>query len=162
METITTLVQPLIDIQLTLEQMPSDFDIDEAVDVQLDAVGLWAGISRIINGSSGLFSLSNDTYRLLIKTKIAANHWDGTISGMIAVLSPLFSDYEFFVIDNFDMSMDVGILGLDPDSELASVFAGGYIPLKPDGVRVNYTFNTIFGFDYQNQYIAGFDTGYII
>ncbi len=160
MATVAALVQPLVDLQAMLAQLPADFDLDDAVGVQLDAVGMWAGISRVINGDAGLFSLSDDTYRLLIKTKIGANHWDGTSEGMLAIFEVLFADYDVYVIDNFDMSMVVGIRGALPGDELLAIFQGGYIPLKPVGVRINYAFHPVFGFDYQNFYIAGFDTGY--
>lgn len=162
MATVAALVQPLVDTQVCIAQIPSDFDIDHAVGVQLDIVGLWVGVSRIINSLSGQFLLSDDTYRILLKTRIAANHWDGTMEGITNILSILFAGYDIFVIDNFDMSMVVGIFNLAPDSELMSVFLGGYVPLKPVGVRVNYAFNPIFGLDYENNYIAGLDVGYLI
>lgn len=52
-----------------------------------------------------------------------------------------------------------------PSAVFLALLAGGYIPLKPEGVRVNYTIVTsvegapIFGFDVQNDLIAGFDVG---
>lgn len=52
-----------------------------------------------------------------------------------------------------------------PSAVFLALLAGGYIPLKPEGVRVNYTVVTtvdgapMFGFDMNNQFVAGFDAG---
>ena len=162
MATVAALLQPLVDTLICLAQIPDDFDIDHATGMQLDIVGLWVGMSRVINGSSGLFSLSDDTYRILLKTRIAANQWDGTVEGIVSILTILFTGYDIYVIDNFDMTMVVGIAGLLPDAELLEIFSGGYIPLKPVGVKINYVINPIFGLDYENAYIAGPDVGYLI
>lgn len=70
-----------------------------------------------------------------------------------------------FIEDHQDMSMTIGIAGKVPSAVFLALLAGGYIPLKPEGVRVNYTIVSsvdnapLFGFDVSNQYIAGFDTG---
>lgn len=69
-----------------------------------------------------------------------------------------------FIQDNQDMTMTVGVSGAIPSALLRSLFSGGYLPLKPEGVHANYLVpsanNTpLFGFDVQNQFIGGFDTG---
>lgn len=48
LSTIAALVQPLVDQQNTLTDVPTMFDLDNAVGDQLDVVGAWAGISRYI------------------------------------------------------------------------------------------------------------------
>nr|WP_230946052.1 DUF2612 domain-containing protein [Burkholderia vietnamiensis] len=61
--------------------------------------------------------------------------------------------------------MTIGIAGKVPSAVFLALLAGGYIPLKPEGVRVAYTIVTtvdgapMFGFDMNNQFVAGFDTG---
>ncbi|MGA4275565.1 DUF2612 domain-containing protein (plasmid) [Ralstonia syzygii subsp. celebesensis] len=175
-----------------MQSIPAAFDLDTAVGVQLDAVGLWAGIKRQVktplnvyfsldtaglgfdqgnwqgpfDPSTGLTSLDNETFRTLIRAKIAANSWDGTIPGAAAAYANLFagSSSYIFIQDNQDMTMTVGVSGAIPSALLRALFSGGYLPLKPEGVHANYVVpsvnnTSLFGFDVQNQYVAGFDTG---
>nr|WP_302055235.1 DUF2612 domain-containing protein [Burkholderia multivorans] len=70
-----------------------------------------------------------------------------------------------FIEDHQDMSMTIGISGKVPSAVFLALLAGGYIPLKPEGVRVAYTIVTsvdgapLFGFDMNSDLVAGFDTG---
>ena len=45
---LNTIIQPLVDIQNLMQQMPEYFDLNLAVGVQLDAVGEWVGITRYL------------------------------------------------------------------------------------------------------------------
>lgn len=187
------LVQPIVDQMNVLESMPGKFDLDNAVGVQLDDVGLWVGVSRKIrtplsgiyfsfdvaglgfdqgiwkgpfDPDTGLTVLDDDTYRLVIRAKIGANHWDGTLESSAAILNSIFgSDTYVFIEDHQDMSMTIAIAGKVPSAVFLALLAGGYIPLKPEGVRVAYTVVTsvdgapLFGFDMNNDLVAGFDTG---
>jgi len=118
MAVVAALAQPMVDLMGVLESMPPKFDLDEAVGAQLDDVGRWVGISRIIrtplsdvyfsldisglgfdqgiwkgpfDPDTGLTTLDDDTYRLVIRAKIGANHWDGTMEGSVAILNSIFS-----------------------------------------------------------------------
>lgn len=191
--TIATLAQPLVDQMNVLQSMPGKFDLDNAVGAQLDDVGLWVGVSRKIrtpltgiyfsfdidglgfdqgtwkgpfDPDTGLTVLDDDTYRLVIRAKIGANHWDGTLESSAAILNSIFAaDTHVFIEDHQDMSMTIGIAGKVPSAVFLALLAGGYIPLKPEGVRVTYTIVTtvdgspLFGFDMSNQLVAGFDVG---
>ncbi|EKS9840574.1 DUF2612 domain-containing protein [Burkholderia cepacia] len=193
MATIGTLVQPLVDQMGVLQSMPGKFDLDNAVGVQLDDVGVWVGVSRKIrtpltgiyfsfdiaglgfdqgtwkgpfDPDTGLTVLDDDTYRLVIRAKIGANHWDGTLESSAAILNSIFdSDTHVFIEDHQDMSMTIGIAGKVPPATFLALLSGGYIPLKPEGVRVDYTIVTtvdgapLFGFDMNSPLVAGFDTG---
>lgn len=150
-----------------LEAVNEAFDIDTAVGQQLDIIGEWVGRSRYIGvplpnvyftwggtaalgwGSgvwkgqfdpvSGLASLGDEDYRILLKAKIAANHWDGTVPGAYEVWANIFdSDIELLIQDNQNMTMTVGIVGPPLSAVTKALLTGGYIPLKPAGVRVNY------------------------
>lgn len=223
---VGSIAQAFVDVQNQLAAIPSAYDLDVAVGVQLDAVGLWVGVTRNVNTpltgvyfsldvaglgfdqgvwqgpfdpSTGITSLDDDTYRLLIRARIAANHWDGTLEGSAAILALIFqSNIEYpqiilsdgtevvvydttsgqtiplvgysdqttyvFIQDNQDMTITVGISGVVPSALFLALLAGGYIPIKPEGVAVNYVVTSvsgdpIFGFDVQNQYVAGLDTG---
>ncbi|KVP48384.1 DUF2612 domain-containing protein [Burkholderia ubonensis] len=193
MATITAVVQPLVDQMNLLASMPGKFDLDVAVGDQLDTVGLWVGVSRRIrtpltgiyfsfdtaglgfdqgiwkgpfDPDTGLTVLDDDTYRLVIRAKIGANRWDGTLASSAAILNSIFgSDTHVFIEDHQDMSMTIGISGKVPSAVFLALLAGGYIPLKPEGVRVNYTIVTtvdgapMFGFDMLGPYVSGFDAG---
>jgi len=193
MAVVQALAQPMVDLQNALGGMPAKFDLDTAVDVQLDDVGLWVGISRTVpvpltnvyfsfdtaglgfdqgnwkgpfDPDTGLTRLDDDTYRLVIRAKIGANHWDGTLGSSKAILDSIFGGGTFvFIQDNQDMTMTIGVAGSIPSAVFLALLGNGIIPLKPEGVGVNYTIVTsiddsaIFGFDVQNDLIAGFDVG---
>ena len=193
MEVVETLAEPMVDLQNVLSAMPGKFDLDNAVGDQLDTIGLWVGISRDVpvpltgvyfsldidglgfdQGSwkgpfdpdAGLTRLDDDTYRLVIRAKIGANHWDGTLESSKAILDSIFGGGTFvFIQDNQDMSMTIGIAGVIPSAVFLAVLANGFIPLKPEGVRINIVIVTtvdgapMFGFDMSNNLVAGFDTG---
>ncbi len=193
MAVVEALAKPLVDVQNVLGGMPGKFDLDNAVGAQLDDVGLWVGISRNVpvpltgvyfsfdtagvgfdQGSwkgpfdpdTGLTRLDNETYRLVLRAKIGANHWDGTLESSKAILDSIFNGDTFvFIQDNQDMSMTIGISGVIPSAVFLALLANGLIPLKPEGVQINIVIvtsvdgNPIFGFDMSNDLVAGFDTG---
>lgn len=181
-----------VDAQKAFAGLVAAFDLDLAIGVQLDAVGLWVGISRHVrtplvgvyfsfdvaglgldegvwqgpfDPDSGVTTLDDDTYRLLIRAKIAANHWDGTLEASAAILKLIFGDLtHVFIQDNGDMSIDIGVSGERPSAIFLALLTGGYIPIKPEGVRIKYYVvpdqdGPLFGFDVTNEYISGYDSG---
>lgn len=193
MAVVEALAKPMVALQNLLGAMPDKFDIDQAVGVQLDDVGRWVGISRRVatpltgvyfsfdtpgvgfdqgnwkgpfDPDTGLTLLDDDTYRLVLRAKIGANHWDGTLESSAAILNSIFNGGTYvFIQDNQDMSMTIGVAGKVPSAVFLALLEGGYIPLKPEGVRINYVIVTsadgapIFGFDMDNNLVAGFDVG---
>lgn len=185
--------QAFVDIQNQITATPPAFDLDSAVGVQLDAVGLWVGVTRNVNTpltgvyfsldtsglgfdqgvwqgpfdpTTGVVSLDDDTYRLLIRAKIGANSWDGTLGTSAAILNNIFDGGTYvFIQDNGDMSITYGIAGNVPSAVFLALLRGGYIPLKPEAVHINGYFVTsnsgspLFGFDVENDLISGFDVG---
>lgn len=192
-ETVAATTAPFSAIQNVLNGLLRDFDIDHAVGVQLDAVGAWIGRSRRIdtplvgvyfawddlasNGwdsgiwkgpfdpDSGLVGLPDDAYRVLLKAKIAANNWDGTIPGAYAIWETVFTNSQLVIQDNQDMSMVVGIAGQPLSIVEQALLTNGYIPLKPAGVRVQYyaiapAAGALFAWDAdEGSALAGWDTG---
>lgn len=191
--TLTALLQPAVYIYDQVGGLPEKFDLDTAVGAQLDVVGEWVGRSRFIgipltgvyfawddtvqtgwdsgvwqgqfDPDSGLTILPDDSYRRLLKAKIAANHWDGTIPGAYAAWEEVFDGDSIIVIqDNQDMSMTVGIAGDQLDIVSQALLINGYIPLKPEGVRVNYYIISVddgplFAWDVQNSTLDGWEIG---
>lgn len=192
MAMLKAVLGPVVDALNASQTLPADFDLDQAIGAQLDVVGLWVGIGRRVNTplsgvyfsldtsgvgfdqgvwkgpfdpDSGVVELDDDAYRILIRAKIGANRWDGTLSGSKGILDLVFSsDTYVFLQDNQDMSMTIGVAGEPPSAIALALLTGGYIPIKPEGVRVDYYIVTtadapLFGFDISNQYVSGFDQG---
>lgn len=181
-------------VQYALASLPAAFDLDLAVGVQLDAVGEWVGRSRRIDTplvgvyfewdgtasvgwesgvwkgpfdpDSGLVDLPDDSYRALLKAKIATNKWDGTVPQAYAIWKSAFGAESILLIqDNQDMSMVIGIAGQPLGIIEQALLLNGYIPLKPEGVRVQYyavapAAGALFAWDVTpNDALAGWDAG---
>lgn len=190
--TISTDVSPCVQVQDLLAAMIPLFDVDLAVGTQLDIIGVWVGISRNVtipiegvyfswddtdfdgwefgiwqgNLTPGAVTvLPDDVYRTLIKAKIAANQWDGTTDGAYAIWDSVFTNITILINDNQDMSYDLAFVGGIVDSLTLALITGGYIPLKPEGVRVNVYYvpvnpGPLFAWDVaETDLLAGWDTG---
>jgi hypothetical protein len=168
MATLQAVLQPVVDIQAALADMPQAFDLDTAIGVQLDQVGIWIGRSRFVqtpilgvyfswdtpglgweqgtwqgtfDPSEGTTRLDDETYRQLLYAKVAANKWNGSITGVVDALHALFGSQGVTVqvVDNFNMSMTVTVTGGTVNSLIfRSLLLGGYIPIKPVGVNITY------------------------
>jgi hypothetical protein len=190
---IRALVEPLVAIQDFIAHLPIDFDLDVAIGVQLDVVGEWVGRTRFVetpipnvyfsfdeemrgfdlgvwkgpnDNDFGVVRLDDETYRTLLRAKIAANNWDGTLETAKDALSIIFPNGEtlLFVLDNQDMSMTFGVAGKVPSILFLSLLSRGYVPLKPEGVEAVYAITSsdgapVFGFDVESEFIGGFDSG---
>ena len=190
--TVGATVAPLARLQEVLGSLIKEFDIDSAVGVQLDVIGQWVGRSRRIDTpltgvyfswddvtkdgwdsgiwkgpydpDSGLVDLPDDAYRLLLKAKVAANNWDGTIPQAYEIWTTAFGTDTYLLIqDNQDMSMVVGIAGIPLTAVEQALLTNGYIPLKPEGVRIQYyavapAEGSLFAFDVaEGSALAGWD-----
>lgn len=178
-------------IQDLLSSLIPKFDVDVAVGDQLDIIGQWVGVSRNIaipisgvyftwdadytlgwdygtwqpaNQPTDVVSLPDDAYRTLIRAKISANSWDGTTSGAYAIWDQVFPTITILIQDNQNMSYDLAFVGGIIDSLTAALITGGYIPLKPEGVRVNTYFvpvdsGPLFAWDLEADLVKGWDEG---
>lgn len=194
MAMVSLLAQWAVDRRNMLASIPGLYDIDNAVASQLDAVGLWVGASRKLSvpltdvyfsfdetglgfdegtwlgpfdQTSGLVSLPDAQYRILLYATIAANNWDGTIPSAYTAWNTIFEPlgYSILIEDNQDMTMDIVLVGPTPDAVTLALFLGGYLNLIPAGVGIGYYFVPsvvgvpVFGFDAENSSISGFDVG---
>lgn len=194
--------RPLTDTSTALQNLLTAFDIDSAVGVQLDVLGEWIGRSRIVSQpisgvyfsfdttglgwdqgvwqgpydpDAGFTSLSDDTYRIVLKAKIAINNWNGQNDTLPPILETALegSGLKMQIVDNQDMTISVWVF---PETDISNVsleliaaIRQGYLTVKAAGVYAGSisspsvitpsTGNKFFGFDLENQYIAGFDDG---
>ncbi len=172
MATVSATVQPMVDTLTLMEASANLFDIDTSDGKQLDIVGVRVGASRQVNlpiedvfftydvenlgfdqgiligeydPSQGLTTLDDDTYRLLMKAKAAANHWDGTLYSAQAIFDNLLVPLgvRVFLRDNQDMSVTVLVAGVLQNAATMAVVIGGYLPLKTAGVQWNWVKTTL-------------------
>ena len=194
--------RPLTDTSIALQNLLTAFDIDSAVGVQLDVLGEWIGRTRIVSQpisgvyfsfdtdgvgwdqgvwqgpydpDAGFTSLSDDTYRIVLKAKIAINSWDGQNDSLPAILETALngSGLRMQIVDNQDMTISVWVFPEEDISkvslELIAAIKQGYLTVKAAGVwagdiqtpsiETPSVGNRFFGFDMDNEYIAGFDDG---
>lgn len=189
--------RPFTDISTVMQGFIPAFDIDKAVGVQLDQVGEWIGRSRVVSQpisgiyfafdtdglgydqgvwqgpydpDSGYTSLSDDTYRVILKAKIAINSWDGQNDSLPDILDTALagSGLRMQIVDNQDMTISVWVFPendiADVSLELLAAIRQGYLTVKAAGilsgdVQTPSEGNQFFGFDLENEYIAGFDEG---
>lgn len=185
-------VAPFQKMQSILNDVSILYDIDTAVGAQLDVIGEWVGFSRYISTplldvyfawdsasitgwdsgswqrqydpSTGMNSLLDDSYRRFLKAKIASNSWDGTAESAYKIWETLFVDSYIIIQDNQDMSMTVGISGKKLGAVDQALLTGGYLPLKPEGVKIAYYMippadGAIFAWDAQTTALSGWDSG---
>jgi hypothetical protein len=151
--------------QQTLVQVQNSYDVDVAVGQQLDTVGLWVGVSRIqqvpiagvyltwddpalgwdfavwkgpFEPSQGVTSLDDDSYRAVIKGRIASNYFKGTVQSSNDLATFAFEIFGIycFIIDHQNMSIDIYIAG-GASAVLIEMIKRGTILPKTAGVRIN-------------------------
>lgn len=164
---VRALTGPAAEQQAALASLVPAFDLDTAVGAQLDAVGLWVGLSRALSVAlgdvyfswdrtadvgwdrgnwkgdfdpdTGLTSLPDSDYRVALKARIAANQWDGTMEGASRIWGRVFAGTRDIVVqDGQDMTMSVSFVGSVLSAVQVALLTGGYFPLKPWGVRIKF------------------------
>lgn len=199
---IDLITRPLSDTGNAMAAFITEFDIDEAIGVQLDILGKWIGRTRVVSQpisgiyfsfdtdslgfdqgvwqgpydpDAGFTNLSDDVYRIVLKAKIAINHWNGTNETLPAILDTALagSGLTMQIVDNQDMTISVWVFPevdiSDVSLELIAAIRQGYLTVKAAGVwagdiqtpsvETPSVGNKFFGFDMDNDYIAGFDDG---
>lgn len=154
----------------TAMSIPARYDLDSAVGVQLDAVGEWVGLGRLLTApidntwfsfdtpakgwdegywkepfvpTEGVALLDDFSYRAALRLQIAVNHWSGQLGDYMLKYVVLENSAGNYVVvkDNQDMSMNVYVLGLAPSLFLQLAIQQEQLVPKPFGVRIaGYTF----------------------
>lgn len=133
---------------MMLKSMDINFDIDYAIGQQLDTLGKMVGRERTLNfqplnGHNPV--LDDDTYRLVLKAKVAMNSWNGTIPQIYEIWDNIFKDIGLQIQDNQDMSFNAYITGY-VNQIRQDLIQHNYIVPKPEGVKVNYIGKSVVDF----------------
>jgi uncharacterized protein DUF2612 len=166
MAMLSAILQPIVDNINLVDSIPELFDIDTAVGTQLDVVGQWVGLSRMLEApipnvyfsldsatlgldqgvwyapfdpTEGVISLDDATYRMMLYIKIAANNWDGSFAQMQAILASIFATSPgtlFFAQDNFDMTITLAIAGDIPSQLFIQLLVQDYLTLRGAAVGI--------------------------
>ncbi len=166
MATVAAVMQPFVDLNNLMASFSDAYDLDQAVGVQLDAVGLWVGVSRYVSlpiaayfswdtpglgwdqgiwfqtgdATAQVTTLDDGHYRLLIRAKIACNSWDGSLPAAQAILAALVApDGATVSGSEGPLSVTWTIVGV-VSTVTQAILMGGYVPLKPIGVAITYQF----------------------
>lgn len=192
---LSELVQPGVDQQNIVDLISDAFDLDLAIGSQLDVDGQWIGLSRTLRApilnvyfafgtagqgfgqgywkgpndpSFGLVTLDDETYRALLKARAAANNCKGTLPEIQRVLQKIVTPFPgvlVFMQDLLNMSIMIGIAGVNPPLLWQYLIFAEYVPIRPagvglGGVRMSSVSGTpLFGFGMDSDYVAGFGRG---
>lgn len=139
------------------------WNVNTAVGYGLDVWGTIVGVPRVIPGSPSITLLDPD-YRTLILAKAAANIGNVTSQSLNKLLRLIFAAQGglAYVQDNLNMTMTY-VFGFPPTTAQQAIVENSGVLPRPAGVLVNFVWPSvsgpIFGFDSNNSYVAGFDTG---
>lgn len=130
---LSEVLQPIAENIAVNAHIPTDYDIDEAIGHQLDVIGEWVGASRYLgtmlpdvfftwddpdlgwdrgiwkratDPDTGITVLDDESYRIYLKARIAANNWDGSISQLYDIWqSDFFSPLFFMLVQDGSAAM---------------------------------------------------------
>lgn len=131
------------------KNIDNDFDLDNALGVQLDMLGQSIGRKRMLtfqplNDHNPV--MDDETYRLVLKAKVAMNNWDGKTESAYGIWDNTFKDIGLQIQDNQDMSMTAYVTGY-VNQIRQDLIQHGYIVPKPEGVKINYIGKTPINFN---------------
>lgn len=153
------------DLSAAAEAVRKSYDIDTAVGEQLNVIGRIVVAPRSVLGNVPLnpamcaepdgaefgdgsamcsaltiaqdATLSDDLYRLVIRSKIVKNNGDATIENILAGMNFLLPAAQVLrVTDGEDMSFSIEFYGQITELERFALLSAGLVP-KPQGVRFN-------------------------
>jgi hypothetical protein len=160
---VQAMIKKLDDATNCLLDFTNAFDLNSAVGVQLDSLGAILGISRTLpfQPTSGSPILGDGDYRTLLLAKVYLNLWDGEVDALQPLWQNIFPSGRIVIDDAQNMSATIVLSGTFTALAQQMITNGMIIP-RPAGVLFNYTFAElpIFGFDLNNGFVAGFDTGH--
>ena len=139
-------------------KIDSAYQIDNAFGIWLDYIGEIVGASRVVSISeTEAYTLSDEDYRVYIKSKIAKNYWNGQIDSLQDLWFELFGK-RIGIVDNQDMSIGIYLIGEYSDNMIRLIKAHKIVP-KPAGVLVHYyrfANGKIFSYGFDNEICTGY------
>lgn len=161
---LTANLDVLDDADALIKSLDSAFDIDAAVGNQLDVLGQILGVNRLLTFQPSVDSptLDDNTYRFVLKAKIAQNQWDGTIPGLTDLWNSVFPLAPINIVDNQDMTCDITFISQNFTTLQRELISNGYI--MPKGQCVDFSFNFGGTFSFRSEaiddpYTAEIDAG---
>jgi hypothetical protein len=105
--------------------------------------------------------LDDTTYRTALRAQVAKNHWNGQLASLQPIWRVIFPGGTLSIQDNQNMTASVYLAG-SFSSVLIDMIENDMIVPRPQGVLFTFTLATMpmFGFDFNNAFIAGFDIGH--
>jgi hypothetical protein len=161
---LSACVQPLSDITAFLGSLNAAFDINEAVGVQLDTLGLLVGRNRSlllpvsgiffsldtvglgldegiwqVGSQTQIFALPDAQYRSVLLMKVANNSWNGSLPDAYSILNTVFAGtpYVPFIIDGGNKTLAIGLAGIPPDALTFAILTQGFFDLRPSGYQIS-------------------------
>lgn len=154
-------VKAVVDF-MVMDLLPTEvrdaFDIETAVGVQLDTLGMYQGIDRYSWGPNGDFTLTDDEFRSLIKMAIVKNSSNSSLKTIVDLLNTYFpTEIQVFDSQNMKIHYMVDIVS----DNLLYAFINEVLLPKPMGVQLTaiiYADNIdkVFGF---RTYAASLNRG---
>lgn len=133
--TIRASVQPIVMDQLPV-QVQDAFDLETAIGMQLDTLGIYVGLTRYGNAINGdPITLDDDDYRNLLKMGIIQNSLYSSLSAIQALLLFFFSG-QIRVFDGKNMQLSYFMTQAAGSVDLAEVFITKGLFPKPMGVAL--------------------------
>lgn len=118
----------------------------------------------------GTYRLADEDFRRLLYAQIGMNYWDGTMETLRAVLLDFYEGMAndpntlFFLDDRADGSATLAVSGAHPAPIVRAMLAWPAVRVDVGGIEIRVRMTSVndaplFGFDVQNNYVAGFDAG---
>lgn len=163
---VRVMVQGFADGRDLLRTLLGKYALDTAVGDQLDTIGLWVGVTRRVpvplvnlyftwggtvatgwnqgqwkgpfDPGTGIVSLGDEDFRILIRAKIEANMWDGTAEEMDAILDLLFGAVNVSFRDNSDGTFKIRYSLTALNAVQQALLTSDLLALRPAGIEVIY------------------------
>lgn len=160
-------VCPISEASNLIYRLSSEFDLDTAIGAQLDILGVYIGLPRIMvspmpgseiwftwhdenvgwgmgywnptgNASDYLVQMPDARYRDALKAKVAINNWDGSAAKMYEIWQSIYQNSQVIIMDGQDMTIAVAIIGGNLDNISRKLLLDGYLSMRPAGVKIRY------------------------
>jgi len=162
--TLKAPMKMIVDFVNYLIRCVNAIDLDSATfeNGALDIIGEWVGRNK--DSFSG--TITPDLFRLILRSKIISNTWDGSLEKMYETWDSVFPDRKIWIGEYGLLEIVIALLlkKCTPE-EITLIREAGIIP-KPSGVKIVTIYvppedGKLTACDLQNECFAGVDESYI-